>query len=364
MKRVALALLVACTHTPTRTPMPDVTVNDLSASLETIRSRGKLPALAAAAWRGRDLLAIGAAGARKEGGTPITVEDRFHLGSDTKAMTAVLVAIWIDRGKLHWDDTLRALFGEGVHESLAGVTLEQLLQQRGGFAGALPPEELIELWKEGDDSAARDRWVMKQLAKPAARPPGTFEYSNTSYVVLGAALARATGKSWEDLMRADLFAPLDMRSCGFGAPDGDSPWGHRDVSGERVAVAPGPLADNAPILGPAGRVHCSLRDWGKFLGVVLAGARGEATLAGVATMKRLLTPPPGAAEHERYAGGWMMTTRPWGGVVYTHSGSNTMWTATAWLAPEKNLAFAAATNVFAPKELDAAFSTTIPVYAK
>ena len=39
--------------------------------------------------RGRELVAIGADGVRKHGDpTPITVDDRMHLGSCTKAMTA------------------------------------------------------------------------------------------------------------------------------------------------------------------------------------------------------------------------------------------------------------------------------------
>jgi CubicO group peptidase (beta-lactamase class C family) len=149
-----------------------------------------------------------------------------------------------------------------------------------------------------------------------------------------------------------------MSSCGFGAPDKDAPWGHKKMGDALVEVAPGPMADNAPILGPAGRAHCSLRDWGKFLAVVLAGMRGERG----ATMKRLYTPP--AIDEQHYAGGWIFGERPWGGgTVAMHAGSNTMWIATAWLAPAKNLAFVSASNVFDPKTADAAFTTTIPKYA-
>ncbi len=82
-------------------------------------------------------------------------------------------------------------------------------------------------------------------------------------------------------------------------------------------------------------------------------------------MKRLLTPPADAKDDERYAGGWMFATRSWGeGTVLTHSGSNTLWLAIAWLAPKKDLAFAAASNAYDLRTVDSAFSTTIPVYAK
>ncbi len=367
MRAWILAALLACASSPKPVAQPapallSPSVKDISAELEPIRVKGKLPALAGAAFRGGELVAIGAAGFQKEGSdVRITTDARWHLGSDTKAMTAVLVAIEIDREKLHFDDTLGAIFGSGVNAALANVTVEQLLEHRGGFSKDLSPELMQMLWRE-----PRSKFVETVLAAQPAHAPGTFEYSNTSYIVLGAALEKVTGKTWEDSMRADLFAPLGMTRCGFGAPDGpDAPWGHRKDTSSLVPVPPGPLADNAPTLGPAGRVHCALADWGKFLNVVLAGMRSEKTIASAATMKRLLTPPSDAKEHERYAGGWMFLERDWAnGTTLTHTGSNTMWTATAWLAPEKDLAFVAATNVFAPRELDAAFGPLVGGFAK
>src|SRR3569623_743766 len=37
---------------------------------------------------------------------PIRPGDRWHLGSDTKAMTATLVGRLVDKGLLHWDTPL------------------------------------------------------------------------------------------------------------------------------------------------------------------------------------------------------------------------------------------------------------------
>ena len=44
--------------------------------------------------------------------------------------------------------------------------------------------------------------------------------------------------------------------------------------------------------------------------------------------------------------GWIVTQRGWaGGTTWTHNGSNTMWYAVMWVAPEKQAAYVAATNV-------------------
>src|SRR5437868_2514281 len=72
---------------------------DLAAVLEPIRRAHRLPALAAMVLRDGKVVARGAVGLRKAGWTtPVTIDDRFHIGSCTKSMTATLVAMLVDQG--------------------------------------------------------------------------------------------------------------------------------------------------------------------------------------------------------------------------------------------------------------------------
>jgi CubicO group peptidase (beta-lactamase class C family) len=75
-------------------PAPD----DLTAALEEVRAARGLPAVGAAVWRGGRLVAFGVTGLRKadDPSHPVSAEDRWHLGSDTKAMTATLVGIFVE----------------------------------------------------------------------------------------------------------------------------------------------------------------------------------------------------------------------------------------------------------------------------
>src|SRR5437868_3606357 len=85
--------------------------DDVSPTLDPICRKGSVPALGAAVFRGDRLIAIGICGVRKQGDpTPATVDDQWHLGSDTKAMTATLIGLYVDRGKIHFDDTIATLF--------------------------------------------------------------------------------------------------------------------------------------------------------------------------------------------------------------------------------------------------------------
>jgi hypothetical protein len=78
----------------------------------------------------------------------------------------------------------------------------------------------------------------------------------------------------------------------------------------------------------------------------------------------LQTPPKGGD----YAAGWGVASREWaGGVTLTHSGSNTLWFATTWIAPRKDLVLAAVTNQAndeAEMGVDEVFEPLIERYAK
>ena len=96
-----------------------------------------LPALAAAVVKDGRIIAIGAVGTRVLGTEiPVAVDDRFHIGSDTKAMTATLAAKLIDEGKLSWTSTIGDVLGPiipGLKPSFAAITLEKLLSHTSGL---------------------------------------------------------------------------------------------------------------------------------------------------------------------------------------------------------------------------------------
>jgi CubicO group peptidase (beta-lactamase class C family) len=307
--------------------------------------------MAAAIATSKGLEAVGAAGVREAGReAKVAVEDRWHLGSCTKAMTATLCAMLVEEKTLRWDDSVAKAFADlpKVDPAWKGATLETLVRQTAGAPPDLSGDGLwARLWAHRG-TAPEQRLALAEgvLAKPPLHPPGSrFLYANANYALAGAMAERAARKPWEDLLRERLFRPLGMDSAGFGAPGSadevDQPRGHR---ADGTAVPPGPGSDNPAAIGPGGTVHASVGDWAKFAALHLRGARGEDRLLARETFARLHAPPEGAKGGDRYAGGWAVTERPWGGRVLTHSGSNTMWYCVAWLAPEKDFAVLVCAN--------------------
>ncbi|MGC8643871.1 MAG: serine hydrolase domain-containing protein, partial [Isosphaeraceae bacterium] len=316
----------------------------LNRLLEPIRGDHHLPGLIGAVVRGDRLAAIGAAGVRKLGASdPIQVQDQVHIGSCTKAMTATLIGMLVDDGRLSWQSTIAQVFPDvapRLHPAFQTVTLSHLLTHRAG----LPHDARWWALPGISTTDQRRAALLELLSKPPLTKPGsTFAYSNAGYVFAGLMAEEATGQSWEKLMQDRLFRPLGMTTAGFGPPGRrdsgrvDQPWGHRENHGHIEPV----WQDNAPCLGPAGTVHCSLPDWAKFVALHLRAAEGKPRLLKAATFRTLHTPPAGF----EYAGGWGVVQRPWaGGIALSHSGSNTFWYATVWIAPARDFATLVATN--------------------
>jgi CubicO group peptidase (beta-lactamase class C family) len=328
---------------PTYDPAAAAAAGDLTLALEAIVAETGVPALGAAAFTSEGQLDIGVAGLRKVGGAaPVLEDDLFHLGSNTKAMTAALLGLMSqqDRG-VSFDTTLAEAFPAPVHADYADVTLADLLAHTGGTPEqAEDTDESLSLPEQRADVAK----VVLGSA-PEIAPHTQSHYSNAGYIILGAALEAATDASWEDLMRTELFGPLGMSSCGFGAPgDGsgdDTPLGH--LSGEPVHL------DNAPVMGPAGTVYCSMGDWGAFLTEILKGYQGSSEVFDKDTVDLLLAThdePVDGAAGARAGRGWVLMEEGPDGPVYVHAGSNTFWLSQAVLVPEADIAIVAVSNEF------------------
>jgi CubicO group peptidase (beta-lactamase class C family) len=344
-------IVVFCAAALTAAPRAGARVSDendprVAAVLEPIRARHHFPALGGAIVTSQGLSAMAVTGVRKSGtDVAATPDDLWHLGSDTKAMTAVAIARLVQRGKLTWDTTIASVAPKqvtGAPEAFQGITLLQLLSHRAGLVSNIN-------WPQASRAAATpraQRRVALQTAAstPLASAPGSkYEYSNLGYVIAATMAEIVADQAWEDMMRETIFTPLGMKSAGFGGLGTpgqiDQPWPHTDT--DKPAPMNGPVVDNPEVMGPAGTVHCSLADWSRFVADQLRGLQGHGALLTPESYTRLHAAPLGGD----YAFGWLVAQRPWaGGTVYTHAGSNTMNYAVVWMAPLRDFAVLVTTN--------------------
>src|SRR5262249_4852896 len=161
----------------------------LDALLRPALARYGLPAVAAAVVQDGRVVAAGAVGTRRAGfDIPVTGNDRFHPGSDTKAETALLAAMPLQGGKVRGGPARGEAFPELAEKMDAGlkkVTLEQLLSHTSGvpadndtFRRLLEKADL----EDGNLDELRYGLVRQWAPQPLASKPGTvFAYANMNY---------------------------------------------------------------------------------------------------------------------------------------------------------------------------------------
>jgi lipoic acid synthetase len=175
----------------------------LSDSLEAIRARHHLPALACAVIRSNSVVDQAAVGLRAEGRTnAVTVQDAWHLGSVTKSMTATLAAVLVEEGRLHWTDQLGDAFPTdllSVDPAWRNVTLEQLLGNRGGAPDQAWLDQsglLVSILEHPREPRGTSALFSrgKSLKRPPPIPTGTrFVYSNAGFILAGVWMEQRLG---------------------------------------------------------------------------------------------------------------------------------------------------------------------------
>ncbi|WP_031549988.1 serine hydrolase domain-containing protein [Parvularcula oceani] len=264
--------------------------------------------------------------------------DPWHVGSNAKAMTATLALALEAEGAIALPDSVLEVLGRRfeVHEAWGAVTLEDLLRHEGGVqpnADRLTMMRYI-LAPTEDAAGAQEarRAVLRRLLKaPPKGRIGEFAYSNLGYTLAGEMLSAAGGAPYETLMEEKVFGPLGMEGVVLGAPG--------PIRGHKGRPAkPSPKgADNPAFMAPAGTWSLPLHAYAAFLTDQLRGQMDlPGTLLPLAAYDAMATSRPGSG----YGLGWGVTAD--GSLI--HSGSNTMWFATARIMPEAGEAAAILTN--------------------
>lgn len=331
--------------------------NERTSGLESIKSEFGLPALGAAVLR-NGIFEGEVVGVRKLGeDVAAELGDTFHIGSLTKAMTATLIGMLVDQGRLGWDTTLPEVlpeFAGGIAPGHRNMTIGMLGAHRSGIVDDfLLDQELVQKLYDPFLSPVEGRNIVipRILSREPALAQGEYRYDNTNYIILGRVVENFMhGQlSWEANIKEHLFQPLGM-DCGFGSPPESSdisienPWGHVVLNLSQPPIpAGGPLIqrDNPPAVGPAGTVHCDMESYSRFLQLHLDGYLGRATKLDISqeTFEYLHTPYPSTPNSPMLytPGAWIYndgSTTPWSnGPWLTHDGSNLAFYGQAIIAP-------------------------------
>jgi D-alanyl-D-alanine carboxypeptidase len=146
--------------------------------------------------------------ANRDSGTPNTLDTRFRIGSMNKMFTAVATLQLIEAGKLALDDPIGKYLRDYPNKDVASkVTVRHLLTHTGGTGDIFGPEfeqNRLKLRTHAD-------YVKLFGSRGLTHEPGArFEYSNYGFVLLGALIERASGRTYYDYVRDNVFRRAGM----------------------------------------------------------------------------------------------------------------------------------------------------------
>jgi len=139
----------------------------------------------------------------------------FRLASFTKQFTAMAIMLLVHDGKLRYDKSLTEIFPDFPSYGKT-ITVRNLLNHTSGlpdYEDLMDAVEKVSGPRWTPEKQIQDEEVLELLKKEknGKFPPGTsWSYSNSGYVVLGTIVAKVSGKTYPDFLRARIFAPLKM----------------------------------------------------------------------------------------------------------------------------------------------------------
>lgn len=141
---------------------------------------------------------------------PVTTDDYFRIGSNTKTMTGTVLLQLVDEGMLTLDDPVSRYRPDVPNGE--NMRISQLLDMS---TGLFSYTSVLALNQVMDANPARvwepEELLAIGLAEPVYFKPGEgFFYSNTNTVLAGLIAEQLTGKPLSDLFEERLFQPLGL----------------------------------------------------------------------------------------------------------------------------------------------------------
>ena len=185
--------------------------NELEKSLDDFFTNNKLGFSGSVliASDGKIILKKGYGMADYEKQIPNTPETVFKIGSVTKQFTSMAIMMLEERGLLSVNDPVKKYipdFSQGDK-----ITIHHLLSMTSGIGDYIRDD-----WEACERNYTVEELLTKINKKPGSFEAGSkYEYSNSSYVILGYIIEKVSGMEYGEFLKQNIFDPLDMKNSAY-----------------------------------------------------------------------------------------------------------------------------------------------------
>ncbi|OUR63217.1 serine hydrolase [Colwellia sp. 39_35_sub15_T18] len=186
--------------------------NNIEAAIQHVMSTFQVPGVAVAIVKDNKVVMSKGFGVIEQGkSAKVTPDTLFGIASNTKAMTAALLASLVDEGKLTWRTKIIDIIPEFQMPDAyvtREFTLIDLLSHNSGLG--LGAGDLM-IWPQTTLTNADIIRGLKYLPQVTSFR-SEFAYDNLMYVIAGEIVAKLTGMSWQEAIQTRIFTPLGMKN--------------------------------------------------------------------------------------------------------------------------------------------------------
>ena len=142
-------------------------------------------------------------------GSPVDSATLFKVGSISKSITALALALLVQEGKVKWNDPLSRHIPElnEANPLVAKLTIRQILSHQTGLD--LDQLEPL-LWPQPNQFQFENLVAGLNVLGESVKDGNLFKYSNLNYALAGEIVRRASGLSYGEFVQHRIFKPLDM----------------------------------------------------------------------------------------------------------------------------------------------------------
>lgn len=316
---------------------PDIVAlqSSLDSLTQSLRSRYGVSALVASIRFGDGSSVASASGFRSTNNrTSARPSDYLMIGSISKSVTSLLIARCIEKGIIGWNTTIQDVFpefGSLTASKNQSATVWQLMCHRSGLGLPFAPKVAA---RSSSGTEYRYNLAKEMMSiEPVGLPGSKYHYTSGVTCVV-AMIERKSGRTYEQLLDNEVVKPLGLTSFGMGRPHNLHPDNSiiGQVLGSDGSLAPAPDSWQPQFkFDPAGGLHCSILDLGKFGAAMCFGA--ETSIISDETKRFMFKPPYGDA----YALGWATGANS-NGTWVMHSGSTALGdTSFIYINPQRKI---------------------------
>ena len=265
-------MAIACSASSDRSGPPEDqhprSLDEFKAAVQKVLDETGVPGAGIALARLERVEWAGGIGfADRDARSPVTADTHFRVGSISKTFIAMALVQLYEDGKVDLDATIAELAPEIEIDNAwftDPVTLGHVLQHSAGFDD-MHFNEIYNLWDPPDMPLLQ---VLRRNPRSRVvrwRPGSRASYSNPGYGVAGYILEKLAGQKFEDHIAQEIFAPAGMISSSFTL----RPEDHALLAKGYASPAGAPVPYSQIYLRPAGNMHTTPADMGKFVQLLL-----------------------------------------------------------------------------------------------